>query len=430
MIGGCAAAADRDSDGDDRAVTVATAASVVGIVSGVLSGASSIKNLLDPGDNGEPKIAHLSKEALDEIRDIVTDVTVTFGFEQYINSLNSLVEKIGTYNEPSCSIATDAGCEDELRDASQQLVGLAGQASDIWSSLSSEEDLHAANRMQGALSMVSVAGIRTSLLVERANIDTERGRNGDESWDTACGAAGVYYNRLTRLEDEEFTEYVDSHFGEVYTKQTALKVNTSGGYAIVDFISCFDGPDGEYCSNNSKVTVHCTGSKLEWCASWHEQDGKKIQDTPYPYTLHVVMNERSNARDEHYESLRQTILGGDAFDDLLGELDRISKCEDKTSGPECSGGALMFDNLDDGTGHSPTGTYERSEETFNGEPVFYQVGGDFKIYKRSAGAAAGNWVVDFDGVDEAWGGTVRHTTDKPATPWEGTWTKGTAECVG
>ena len=71
---------------------------------------------------------------------------------------------------------------------------------------------------------------------------------------------------------------------------------------------------------------------------------------------------------------------------------------------------------------SPTnGTYERNGATFNGEPVYQQIGGIHKIYKRSGGNAVGNWVIDANGVDDTWDGTMNYTTDEPATPWEGTW---------
>ncbi len=64
------------------------------------------------------------------------------------------------------------------------------------------------------------------------------------------------------------------------------------------------------------------------------------------------------------------------------------------------------------------GDYKFNGQIYNSAPVYQLTSGSttWSLYKR----ASGYWVVDFNGVDEAWDGTVAYT-NTAEWPWKGTW---------
>lgn len=443
-LGGCTSVEPVEDDSEELKVTLVATSQVVSIIAGVLSGASSLKNLF--GGSEGPEFVSLTEDALDDIENIVIGVTVEFGFEQYVNRLNALVEKIGTYHPPGCQPEGDAECRNEFRDASDKLWTLAGNASEVWSSFNSNGDLHAPNRMQHVPSMVTIAGLRTAMLVERAKVDTQRGQNGPSSWEDACEAADGYLDRLTRLEDEEYTAYIDSQFSPIYSKVVDQEYLPSSGSMRIWVVGCIMGPNAsgdeqEWCADGTydRRRLDCGWAD---CDNHKNENGDRILNTPV-YSPGAV-DLRKREVDRYYAQVRPTILGGSAFDDVLAELDRISKCEDKPSNdppptpeaepdsepepepkPACGAEEISFS--DGPYPNMTTGTYVRAADDYNGEPVYQRTGGNktWSIYKRSNG----NWVLDVDDIDEVWSGTVDYTTNKPASPWEGVWNTGSAECL-
>ncbi len=69
-----------------------------------------------------------------------------------------------------------------------------------------------------------------------------------------------------------------------------------------------------------------------------------------------------------------------------------------------------------------SGPFEFTGEIYNDAPVYTREAGgsSMSLYRRSGGYAAGGWVIDVNGIDDDWSGTIDFS-DAADWPWEATW---------
>lgn len=297
----------------------------------------------------ETDVVHLSEQSLAAIKDIVVGVTTEWGFEQYENDLVGLTDAIRLYAPPDCDLATDGtDCQNVYNTASLKVYDLAGQASDVWASFNSEGDLHAANRMQYVPSMTTIAATEISLIQEMARLDLDRGFNGPSSYETLCSEASYYHDRLVRLKNEEYDEYIRGQFGAIeYSK----KKNYSDATSWEEVYSfCFtqpdtpDYPDGKWCHS---WVVNCPKGNCQ--SSPNKEENRKIAE-----------NERARQIDAFSEEQASTILGTPEFDEFVEQLGEIAECQ----GPVCAEIEVQggWDNFG--------GTYTRRAENYGDQFVW------------------------------------------------------------
>ncbi|MEM9462494.1 MAG: hypothetical protein AAGF11_50565 [Myxococcota bacterium] len=323
---GCTDTDSRAGEDDDRAVGYAAVANTALTVYGALGNGVTLASFF--GADGGPQVVDLSEQALEEIEAIVKDTTVTFAYEQYNNEIESLVRDIETITTTDCDVAEPA-CQTELSNDSQTLTLYATEVNGLWASFTSDEQMHSVQRLKHLPQSMLLGGLRAKLLEERAIVDQNRGYDAEESREIACEEAKYHASVLKEIETEDYSAYADGSFSDVYSKLVEDEFTGSG--IRVYAIGCFEGPSAsdenviqEWCEPDNTFNRRRYDCNYDDCGWTENERGDTIMnDTSYHPEAEDI---RDDEVARFYDQMRDAVIGGDSFDDLVERLEDMPVC--------------------------------------------------------------------------------------------------------